>query len=367
MAKLEFSFVPRLKKREPIDDIPKKERPSPETEPNAAAPAAAGGEEPRPKGSLFSSVPRMAPRSAAPLQAPAVEENSEPQAVPNADEAPAAQSGEGSGHDEGAEYDIDAGLSEFYNRLRSKLNAYGISSIPSFGELYSLFESFLRPAIDAAIAARNRRGRTNMAELDADAYARGMGGSSYLTSMKAREQDDIDSDINELEGKYGASMAEYLYKALTAMQQMESEIAKTRMTLMARYSYSGSNGGRGGRSNKGGKGKEKDDDKPSGTYGHNKYGAYFDGKWYEGDFSYLKKNASYTDYAEYLSSLSPSERYLFFTSSQRTWRLKRWQIQYNLPQVDYMDLYNSFMSSPGGLGSYYGPRNGGGKWLNLPY
>ena len=265
-------------------------------------------------------------------------------------------------------YDYESTISDFYNRLYEKLRAYGITDIPSFNELYGLFESFLRPAIDAAILERQRAGRANAAQLDADAYARGMGGSSYLSSMKARENANVASDVMALEGKYSASMAEYLYKALETMQKIESELAKTRMTLAAAHSgsSSGKSSGSHGRSGKtGGSSTQETDTVP---YGHNKNGAYFDGVWYDGDFSYLDKDYTYTDYARYLNGLSPSERYLFFTSDSREWRIRRWQVQYNLPQVDYMDLYASYMPSSAAVGGgHHDPGFGGNLWQPIQY
>lgn len=342
------------KKRELVDDIPSDERPEaaeqgskpdPVRERAEDAPAAFGG---APEGSSGAEgygkrgAPSAEQSASAPEQEPR-EEGAEPE----------------------DDYDLDAGLSDFYTRLRNRLRSYGITSIPAFSELYGLFESFLRPAIDAAINARVRRGRSNMAELDADAYARGMGGSSYITSMKAREQDDVDSDISGLEGQYAASMSEYFYKALSAMQELEADMQKTRMNiasqqamLNARLNAQGGSGGGSGRSGSGSRPK---------AWGHNKNGAYFDGKWYDGDFSYLSSGAGYNDYEAYLKGLSPAERYLFFTSDQRAWRMRRWQVQYNMTEIDYMDLYSAYMPK-GGRPGLTPPKGGGGpKWPNMLY
>ena len=230
-----------------------------------------------------------------------------------------------------------------------------------------------------------------------------MGGSSYVSSMKMREKDSAAADIAALEGKYTASMAEYIYKAVSAMQQMEADLAKTRMTLAAQKQMndarvaatyasiaarnaageSGSSGsGKSGKSGKSSSGKGKKSGKKGGSsssdaaqtgskYGHNKNGAYFDGKWYEGDFSYLKKKYSYSDYAKYLSSLSQGDRYLFFNSDSREWRIRRWQVQYNLAEVDYLDLVSEYRpGTPGGStnhGGYNGSAAGGAVWRAMPY
>lgn len=316
--------------------------------------------------------------------------------------------GNASSDDSESEYDLDKGLSDYYTKLAEKLRSYGVKSIPSFAELYKLFEGLLRPAIEAAIKARSSAGRTNMAEIDADAYARGMGGSSYISSMKKREMDNVSSDVIRLEGQYTSSMAEYLYKALSSMQQMESELERTRMTIAANranaeleaatklaaleYANSGKSSGSGtgkssgkssgkstGKSSgKGGKGSGKSSGKGSSSdtaeegkipWGHTKKGSYFDGKWYEGDFSYLKKKYTYNDYAKYLNGLSDSERYLFFTSSSREWRIRRWQVQYNLAQVDYNDLYERYMPSgnPTGGSDHHSSGKGGVSWQEMLY
>lgn len=59
-----------------------------------------------------------------------------------------------------------------------------------------------------------------MAELEADAYSRGMGSSSFVSSMNAREQDDVQSDIAAIEAQYAAAIAEQLYKAMNTYNEM---------------------------------------------------------------------------------------------------------------------------------------------------
>ncbi|MCR5809083.1 MAG: hypothetical protein K6G56_05925 [Clostridiales bacterium] len=311
----------------------------------------------------------------------------------------AAENGGASGSNGGG-YDIDRGISDLYNGLYSKLRAYGVTGIPKFSALYAMFESFLRPSIEAAIRARRRSGKANMAELDADAYARGMGASTYLSSIKAREQDAVESDVTGLEGRYSASMAEYLYKAVSSMQSLESDMAKTRMQLAAqakaraedrrferekleaarienarlqrerlkaeRENLMLSNNTKLRLQSMKNNVKASVSDDTAGNekrYGHNKNGAYFDGEWYDGDFSYMeKKQYGYREYAKYLQKLSESERYLFFTSSDRYWRMRRWQVQYNLTEVDYGDLYSAYMPT-GRSGGNGAGRPGSEKWI----
>ncbi len=236
--------------------------------------------------------------------------------------------------------DIDTGVSEFYNSLYTALHAYGVT-VPSLDELYDMLEAFLRPSIDAAIEARYARGETNMAELDADAYARGMGGSSYLSSMKAREMDDIQDDITELEAAYSAELAEYLFDAVNELQQLEIQLSMS-------ASHNSSGGGGGSSSGTGG-------------YGHNSSGSYFDGEWHEGDFSYLESDMTFEDYCEMFDGLSSGTVYRIFTENEGALRDCRWQMQYNLTQQEYIELMDRYFRVPTGGGSYVG----GSTWQEM--
>ena len=354
MASIKDLFRSAFKPKDRLEDDPVTERPVFSSESGAGAPR-----QPRAGQETTNEAPGEKPEDH-----PKRDGNDGAQNEPSEPENPSEQPSP----EEGPEDDgLDSSFSDFYDRLYNALRGYGITSIPAFDELYGLLESFLRPAIDAAIEARNRAGRQNMAELDADAYARGMGGSSYLSSVKGRELDAVQSDVAALEGKYSASMGEYLYKALSAMQDMEAALKKAQLSASGRY-------GSGGRSSTGASSGSSDEPDARVNaelgyvpYGHTKNGAYFDGVWYDGDFSYLEKDYSYGDYVRYLRTLSASERYLFFTSDRKEWRIKRWQVQYNLPQVDYLDLVAMFMPDGAPGGNNGGSGRGGEAWKNLLY
>lgn len=277
--------------------------------------------------------------------------------------AEAVNGGQDAGGQQVEGYDLDAGLGDLYNNLYNRLSAYGVTGIPTLNALYGLFESFLRPAIDEAIRQRNRQGETNMAELDADAYSRGMGGSSFLSSMKARERDDIADDVMGLEAKYSATLAEYLYNALTSMQQLEASLYKTALQYGGGSGYSGGSTS-GGSHSSSSSSSSASAGAQSGGWGHSKTGSYFDGKWYDGDFSYLEHPARYNEYAAYIESLTPGQVYLLFTSNRREWRMRRWQMQYNLAEVDYNELYSTYFVVPSTGGG-----GGGGEvnWREMLY
>ena len=100
--------------------------------------------------------------------------------------------------------------------------------LPTLEELYSQLSAFLRPSVDEAIANRRSYGETVLAELDADAYSRGMGGSSYLSSMKNREYDAAASDIAAMESKYSATLAQYVYNASNELARIQAEFEQIR-------------------------------------------------------------------------------------------------------------------------------------------
>jgi hypothetical protein len=85
--------------------------------------------------------------------------------------------------------------------------------------------AWLRPGYDAAIADREAHTDTTRAELDADAWARGMGSSSYVTDVKARQEGYEADDVREMEADYSAKLAQYLFAALEEDRARGLEVA----------------------------------------------------------------------------------------------------------------------------------------------
>ena len=76
----------------------------------------------------------------------------------------------------------------FYDQALSMFSVPTVSvPTPSRAEIQADVAASLRPATDQAIETRRAQGESNMAELDADAASRGMGASTYGTSVKQRE------------------------------------------------------------------------------------------------------------------------------------------------------------------------------------
>lgn len=121
--------------------------------------------------------------------------------------------------------------------------------------------SWLRPAYEQAVLKREERTRAIGAELDADAIARGMGTSTYVTDVKARQLSDEAEDILSLESEYGAKLMEEvsameendrqraletdMFNTERAQQAYEKAFAAAQK-LYAAYRTGGSGGGGGG-------------------------------------------------------------------------------------------------------------------------
>lgn len=77
-------------------------------------------------------------------------------------------------------------------------------------EIRSSVAAWLRPSYEQAIANRQEQTRLNKANLDADAIARGMGASTYVSDVKNRQQNAEAGDIASLEADYGATLSKYV-------------------------------------------------------------------------------------------------------------------------------------------------------------
>lgn len=291
----------------------------------------------------------------------------------------------------------DAGsFEDYYGRLISALHSYGIDmALPTLDELYSQLSAFLRPSVDAAIAGRQKYGETVMAELDADAYSRGMGSSSYLSSMKNREYDDIANDIAAMESNYNSTLAEYLYNAsnelaniqaqfaamnrqhelemqrqlqqqayenerLRRQQEFEAEQERLRRAYeqerlrsqqeFERAMREAASGGSRGSGSGGGKSTKPKMDKPGAGRSTGGAVAYTD--------TGTGSDANYHNYTVYMNTLSTSDRSNVFNSNSAYWTAIRDELRRNLSPAQYERLRAAFdpnYSGGGGTSSGHMP------------
>lgn len=222
----------------------------------------------------------------------------------------------------------------YYNAIKNSLSVPTVTvKPPSKDEVSSMWSSILRPSADAAIEKRNRAAERDMAELDADAVSRGMGGSTYVTSVKAREMEEAQDDIGEIEAQYGAVLAERIYDTLSQYDQMSlsaqqynasaaAAAAETALSMasdwysqylaqqnaaMERQASGRSSGSSGGSSG-----------------------------------SSKKSGLSTADYTEYVRNLTPAQQKMLFNSSTEYWSSRRDEIFSALGSALYENLKKQY-------------------------
>lgn len=201
---------------------------------------------------------------------------------------------------------------------------------------------WLRPAYEQAIQARREQTERANAELDADAWSRGMGQSSYLSDVKERQYRGEASDIDALEGSYASELAGHLYDAMKEQQQMKIDVDKFNAEQMnhaheqamsaaqALYqsllSQAGSHGGGRGSSSAA---------NAQGASGNSMLQSLLDGMG----------NASKTDYrtiANTVARMSPQERSRLYDRSDPKYIGLRSEILWSLNADEYAKLMRAF-------------------------
>ena len=118
-------------------------------------------------------------------------------------------------------------FSDYYTEVSAYFTPETVSYSPlDAGAISALLAKSLRPVYDSAIARRRETTAAYNANLDADAYARGIGSSTYVTDVKQRNYRDESRDVETLESSYGAQLAEKLYDALAAQSKQQLEVDK---------------------------------------------------------------------------------------------------------------------------------------------
>ena len=113
--------------------------------------------------------------------------------------------------------DVLSGMvNDLYKRFQPQEITYDAKSEE---EIRSAIAEWLRPGYDKAIANRQEQTQANKANLDADAIARGMGASTYVTDVKNRQQNAEARDIATLESNYGSTLAERVVEGVENERQ----------------------------------------------------------------------------------------------------------------------------------------------------
>ena len=222
----------------------------------------------------------------------------------------------------------------YYNAIKNSLSVPTVTvKPPSKDEVSSMWSGILRPSADAAIEKRNRAAERDMAELDADAVSRGMGGSTYVTSVKAREMEEAQDDIGEIEAQYGAVLAERIYDTLSQYDQMSlsaqqynasaaAAAAETALSMASDW-YSQYLAQQNAAMERQASGRS------SGSFGGS-------------SGSSKKSGLSTADYTEYVRNLTPAQQKLLFNSSTEYWSSRRDEIFSALGSALYENLKKQY-------------------------
>ena len=131
--------------------------------------------------------------------------------------------GGGSGAPSMSDEDVLSGfIDEMYERFTPQEVAYDARSEE---EIRAAVSAWLRPSYEQAIANRQEQTRQSKANLDADAIARGMGVSTYVTDVKNRQQNAESGDIASLEADYGAMLSKYMLDSVSSERDRALEAA----------------------------------------------------------------------------------------------------------------------------------------------
>ncbi len=165
----------------------------------------------------------------------------------------------------------------YYNDLSTKL-LYQIGTVDytpkSTGTLKSALQKIIRPTYEKNIQTRQQATRSNRAAVDADAAARGIGSSTWVSDMKNRLQTNEARDIANINDDYTAQLYSALMSRLADQDQLSMAAQQANMAARqgalgnalsgAQYLYSmdkASSGGGGG--GHGGGGGSRSNDGPT--------------------------------------------------------------------------------------------------------
>ena len=122
----------------------------------------------------------------------------------------------------------------YLSEIQTLLQPQKVQYTPTSEEQYlSQIQSALRPGYDTAITQRKAATRANKAEIDADAAARSMSSSTWVTDVKDRQSGYEADDIATMEGQYNAALSSALMNALQTEKANQLTVDQTNAQLAA--------------------------------------------------------------------------------------------------------------------------------------
>ena len=161
------------------------------------------------------------------IKPPAAPEPSKPEKPQNSGASSGGGGGGGTQKPGGGSSTGMPSLEELFQTLLQYYDPETIEFNPVDEEtLADTISKWLRPAYEQAIENRRRETERINAELDADAWSRGMGSGSYLSDVKERQYRGEAGDIDALESSYASELAGHLFNAIKEQQEQKIEVDK---------------------------------------------------------------------------------------------------------------------------------------------
>lgn len=124
-----------------------------------------------------------------------------------------------------------------YNTLSQQAPTVEYNMTPE-AKLRAGIQNSLLPAYRQAIANRQRQTNVERASIDADAAARGMGSSTWVTDAKTRRADSEADDIATMQGNYMSTLASRLADAIYAEKANKLSADQFNANLKANWNNS---------------------------------------------------------------------------------------------------------------------------------
>lgn len=240
----------------------------------------------------------------------------------------------------GGKWDAPSTGTDLFNSYyQSILNQIGVPSmtvdVPGAEAVKDQWQAALRPGLEAAISRRKSASQSVQAEMDADAVSRGMGGSSYVSSVKQRESAGAQEDIGEMEAQYGATLAERIAASLQSYEQMR--LSAQQYNLQAQQSARQAALGLAGDwySDYTAQQNAQAAAKSAGSSSGSGSGSSSTAR--------VSSNLSAGDYLSYVDNLTESQRRQLFTSSQSYWKVRRDELLAALGSGSYLSLRERYI------------------------
>lgn len=123
-------------------------------------------------------------------------------------------------------YDADPVFQKYYEQILAGMNPNTIEyTAPTADEIAAQISEYLRPAVDQQIRSRQEATAQQRAATDADAAARGILSSTWVTDIKNRLKQSENADIAAAESNYRSQLLEGVFNRQAQEADRANQIA----------------------------------------------------------------------------------------------------------------------------------------------